>query len=85
MNLFDMYLYLFMIYPYYEIFYNNWGKIRWLTSTESGQSDGNKGRRQREAMGRRQREAIAVSMIGGPYAQISPSIASANVGIRTGR
>jgi len=77
MNLFDMYLYLFMIYPYYEIFYNNWGKIRWLTSTESGQSDGNKGRRQREA--------IAVSMIGGPYAQKSPSIASANVGIRTGR
>ena len=36
-------------------------------------------------MGRRQREAIAVSMIGGPYAQKSPSIASANVGIRTGR
>jgi len=68
-----------------EIFYNNWGKIRWLTSTESGQSDGNKGRRQREAMGRRQREAIAVSMIGEPYAQKSPSIASANVGIRTGR
>jgi len=60
-------------------------KFDGLTSTESGQSDGNKGRRQREAMGRRQQEAVAVSMIGGPYAQKSPSIASANVGIRTGR